>query len=184
MKLKAFLVTMLVAGVAASMAVASPPADKGREGETGATPTTKKAGHEPKREQAGERRRGFTLLLKGEFVSASGDSFAMLVQRSNKHGRALRGKQVTVLVDDKTKFRRQGVAELADLAAGDRLLVLVRARKNTDASALELLARFVQARPAKDEAGRDAKREEKREAEKREHTKADRTKTDTVTVAD
>jgi hypothetical protein len=89
------------------------------------------------------------LVLKGEFVSASGDSFAMLVKHSNKHARLLRGRQVTVKVNDKTKFRRGGPAELSDLAEGDRLHVLVRARKDAASSSLELLARLVKARPAK-----------------------------------
>ena len=168
---------MLAAGIAASIAVASPPADKGREGQTGATPTTKTTTErEPKRGPGGERRRAFTLMLKGAFVSASDASFALVVQRSNKHGRTLRGKQVTVLVDDKTKFRRLGPAELADLVAGDRLLVLVRARKNADGSALELLARFVQAKPKREAARREAKPDRSDE-----RTEPGRTKTGTTT---
>ena len=87
-------------------------------------------------------------MLKGEFVSAGSDSFAMLVKHSNKHARALRGKQVTLKVDGKTKFRRSGPAKLSDLAAGDRLHVLVRAKKGEDA--LELLARLVHARKGAD----------------------------------
>lgn len=172
MKLKALLLTMLAAGVAASLAVASPPADKGREGQTGATPTTKTE-REPKRDREGKRDRVVTLMLKGAFVSASDDSFAMLVKHSNKHARSLRGKQITVLVDDKTKFRRQGPAELADLVAGDRLLVLVRARKAAGASSFELLARFVNAKPARPE------REDKRDG-----ATTDRTKTGTTASDD
>jgi hypothetical protein len=176
MKLKALLLTMLAAGVAASLAVASPPADKGREGQTGATPTTKTE-REPKRDREGKRDRVVMLMLKGAFVSASDDSFAMLVKHSNKHARALRGKQLTVLVDDKTKFRRQGKAELADLVAGDRLLVLVRARKSAAESSYELLARLVHAQPARPE------REDKRNG-KRDDATTERTKTGTTASAD
>ena len=154
MKLNALLVAMLAAGIATSLAVASPPADRGREGRTGTdmTATTKtKPERGPKRDREGKRDRIVTFMLKGRFVSASGNSFAMLVKHANRHGRSLRGKQLTLLVDDKTKFRRQGPAELGDLAGGDRLLVLVRARKTEGANALELLARFVHAKPAKRE---------------------------------
>jgi hypothetical protein len=156
MKLKALLVAMLAAGIATSIALASPPSDRGREGQTGVTPTTKTSTERgPKSQREGDRRREarpvVMLVLHGEFVSASEGSFAMLVKHANKHARALRGKQVTVKVDGKTKFRRQGKAALADLLAGDRLHVLVRARKNADAGTLELLARLVQARPARAE---------------------------------
>ncbi len=147
---------MLAAGIATSIALASPPSDRGREGQTGVTPTTKTTTERgPKSQREGDRRREarpvVMLVLRGEFVSASADSFAMVVKHSNKHARALRGKQVSVKVDGRTKFRRQGKAALADLVAGDRLHVLVRARKNADAGTLELLARLVQARPAKAE---------------------------------
>jgi hypothetical protein len=159
MKLKALLSAMLVAGIATSLAVASPPPGKGRDVRSGTTETTAtttdaKRGRSP---EARARRPVVMLVLKGEFVSGSGGSFAMLVKHSNKHARALRGKQVTVETDDKTKIRRQGKgkAELSDLVAGDRLHVLVRARKSADLASLELLARLVQARPAQadDEGG-------------------------------
>jgi hypothetical protein len=153
MKLKAFLTAMLVAGIAASLAAASPPPGKGRDRGSDATTTTSTTERAPKRERAGEaardRRPVVMLVLKGEFVSASDDSFAMLVKHSNKHARALRGRQVTIKVDDKTKFRRRGKAELSDLVEGDRLHVLVRARKDAASSSLELLARMVKAHPAK-----------------------------------
>lgn len=153
MQLKALLTAMLVAGIATSLAVASPPPGKGRDRASDATTTTSTTERAPKRDRAGEargdRRPVVMLVLKGEFVSASGDSFAMLVKHSNKHARSLRGKQVTVKVDGKTKFRRRGKAELSDLAEGDRLHVLVRARKDAASSSLELLARLVKARPAR-----------------------------------
>jgi hypothetical protein len=183
MKLKALLVAMLVAGIATSIALASPPADRGREGQTGVTPTTKTTTERgPKSQREGDRRRDgrpvVMLVLRGEFVSSSTGSFAMLVKHSNKHARALRGKQVTVKVDGKTKFRRQGKAALADLVEGDRLHVLVRARKNADAGSLELLARLVQARPAK------AERDDEDEDETGTTATTSNTNTGTTAVAD
>lgn len=155
MKLKALLTAMLVAGVVTSLAVASPPPGKGREagGSTQTTATTERAAKAKRAGEAHRQRPVVMLVLKGEFVSGSEDSFAMLVKHSNKHARSLRGKQVTVKVDDNTRIRRQGKgkAELSDLVAGDRLHVLVRARKNADLGALELLARHVHARAAKAE---------------------------------
>jgi hypothetical protein len=159
MKLKALLSALLVAGVATSFAVASPPPGKGREAGSGSTTTSAKPGRSA---EARASRPVVMLVLKGEFVSGSEGSFAMLVKHSNKHARLLRGKQVTVKVDDKTKIRRQGKgkAQLSDLVAGDRLHVHVRARKNADASSLELLARLVYARPAKDEHEDDEAKDE------------------------
>ena len=59
----------------------------------------------------------------------------MAVKGGNRVGKSLAGKQVTVLVGDGTKFRRSGKAKLADLKAGDLLLVQGRACK-LDAVAL------------------------------------------------
>jgi hypothetical protein len=180
MKLKALLSALLVAGIATSLAVASPPPGKGRE--AGAGSTTTSADRELKRGRSAEaraRRPVVMLVLKGEFVSGSEGSFAMLVKHSNKHARLLRGKQVTVKVDGKTKIRRQGKgkAQLSDLLAGDRLHVLVRARKSADASSLELLARHVFARPARDAHDDD-------EGETGTTTTTSTTTTDTAPTAD
>jgi hypothetical protein len=47
----------------------------------------------------------------------------MLVRGGNKLGEALAGKQVSVSVTDSTKVRRSGRTTLADLVAGELLLV-------------------------------------------------------------
>jgi hypothetical protein len=49
--------------------------------------------------------------------------------QSNFHGRDLVDTTVTLTVDDKTMFRRNGHAELSDFTAGDRLNVQARACK-------------------------------------------------------
>ena len=51
----------------------------------------------------------------------------MSVLGGNRLGRALKGKQVTVLVVEGTKFRKNGKAALADIVTGDRLNVQGRA---------------------------------------------------------
>lgn len=161
MKIKTLILAMLVAGIAASIAVASPPQDKGRGGDHGKTTSAAKSqkgasASAAAKQRKADRRPVVMLVLKGEFVSVGSDSFAMLVKHSNKHARALRGKQVTVKVDAKTKFLRGGRAKLADLVPKDRLHVLVRAKKGEAAGSFELLAKLVHARPAQpteDEAG-------------------------------
>jgi hypothetical protein len=71
-----------------------------------------------------------SFVLKGTFAGAAADGFTMNVTGANKHGRQFKGQQgVAVSVDAKTKFRRNGAAQLSDLVAGDRLLVQVRACK-------------------------------------------------------
>jgi hypothetical protein len=70
-----------------------------------------------------------SVILKGTFVSGAGTSFRMDVKQSNSHGKEHVGEAVTLMVDDKTKFRRRGSAELSDFEAGDRLNVQARACK-------------------------------------------------------
>jgi hypothetical protein len=70
-----------------------------------------------------------SVILKGTFVSGAGTAFSMDVTQSNSHGNDHVGDAVTLMVDDKTKFRRKGHAELSDFEAGDRLNVQARACK-------------------------------------------------------
>ena len=102
------------------------------------------------------------FILKGTFVAAAGDGFTMNVTAANKHARQFKGQNgLAVSVDAKTKFRRNGAAQLSDLQAGDRLLVQVRACKSAFApqqpsadpnapapAAPTLLAKRVVAHPA------------------------------------
>jgi hypothetical protein len=97
-----------------------------------------------------------SVILKGTFVSGGGSSFTMNVTHSNFHGRDLVGSPLTLTVDAKTTFRRNGHAELADFKADDRLNVQARACKEqknaTQAPAappIALLAKRVTGHPAK-----------------------------------
>ena len=169
MKLKALLITALfVAGIAASVAVAKGPPGA-RTGST-STSTTPSPACKPI----------VSFVLRGEFTSAgvstgtAGEgSFQMDVEKSNWHARVYQGKTVTISVDAKTKFRRNGHATLADFEAGDHVDAHVRACKapkakerdggttstptmtgaSPSADQPKLLARMVKGRPAKGSEG-------------------------------
>jgi hypothetical protein len=125
MKFKTLLLTLFfTAGALSSVAIAKgPPPGKGKEkskssstSSTSSTTTTSSERCKPR----------VAVVLKGEFMSAGADSFVMHVKQANKHGRKFVGDDVTVDVNDKTKFRRQGPAELEDFEAGDWLNVQAR----------------------------------------------------------
>ena len=174
MKLKALLLALFTAGFAVSIAVAATPAAIDHKGKpttsTSTDGSTTSASHEKGdrkgRSEKGDRRsekgkrhaedsackRGKKILVIGTFVAAgptTGDTagFAMLVTGGNRAAKALKGKQATVLVDDSTKFKGKKHA-LADLVAGDRLLVQGRACK-ADLAAGSLLARKVMSKRPK-----------------------------------
>jgi hypothetical protein len=97
-----------------------------------------------------------SVILKGTFVSGGGSSFTMDVTQTNYHGRDLVDSPLTLTVDDKTMFRRHGLAELADFQAGDWLNVQARAcKKQKNASQTPaaqppaMLAKRVTGKPAK-----------------------------------
>jgi hypothetical protein len=123
---------------------------KGKKTSTTSTTSTDPATCHPK----------ISVILKGTFVSGGGSSFTMDVTRSNFHAKELVGEALTLTVDDKTKYRRKGDAELSDFEAGDRLNVQARAckvkkqknRTTTAAPAAEtapILAKRVVGHPAK-----------------------------------
>jgi hypothetical protein len=137
--------------VTASLAVAkgSPPGKGKPEGKgkkTTTSATTDPATCKPK----------ISVILKGTFVSGGGTSFTMNVTQTNFHGRDLVGSPLTLAVDAKTTFRRNGHAELADFKADDRLNVQARAckkQKNATqappAEPVAMLAKRVTGHPAK-----------------------------------
>jgi hypothetical protein len=133
--------------VTASLAVAKAPPGKGKpegKGKKTTTSSTDPATCKPK----------ISVILKGTFVSGGGTSFTMNVTQTNFHGRDLVGSPLTLTVDDKTKFRRNGHAELADFKADDRLNVQARAckKQKNAAPAAEpaaMLAKRVTGHPAK-----------------------------------
>jgi hypothetical protein len=121
MKRTALLLALFCLGLTtASFAVAKdgPGKGKGKKSSTTSS-TTDPATCHPK----------VSAILKGKFVSGGGTSFTMDVTGSNFHARDLVGEPLTLMVDDKTKFRRKGHAELSDFKAGDRLNVQARTCK-------------------------------------------------------
>ena len=125
MKRIALLLAIFCLGlVTASLAVAKAPPGKGKpEGKgkktTSTATTLDPATCHPK----------ISVILKGKFVSGAGTSFKMDVTQANSHGKDHVGDEVTLMVDEKTRFVRRGPAELADFEAGDRLNVQARACK-------------------------------------------------------
>jgi hypothetical protein len=146
MKRFVLLTSLFVLGLAAaSFAVAKPPPGKGPN--PGASTSTTAPDPETCRPK-------ISVILKGDFLSSGGSSFSMDVKHSNFHGRSLVGKPLTLLVDEKTSFKRNGPAKLGDFKASDRLNVQARACKAKKGSAPSasppvLLAKRVTGHPAK-----------------------------------
>jgi len=163
MKLKALLLALFAAGFAVSIAVAASPAmvEKGKPspivaattgGTTTASTTTTTTGTEKGRghaKKAAACKPSRKIVLRGEFVAAGVGGFAMTVSGGNRPAKAWKGKQATVLVDDKTKFRGKK-RSLATLAAGDRLNVQGYACE-ADAAAGSVHARKVMSKGPKDD---------------------------------
>jgi len=135
-----FLVLALIASlVVVSAAVANDHPGKGHKPTTG-------PGCKP----------SVTVMLAGVLGASvdpqDGDtSFVLTVQRSNRHGRAYKqAGTATVLVDAKTRVRRQGAKTLGALAPNDRVHVTAKACKADLAAGamVDLTARQVGAHPA------------------------------------
>jgi hypothetical protein len=135
MKPRALLATLVVAGVAASAVVGAPPPGKGKPPATG-------AGCKPT----------VTVVLKGALTSVSTTVLGVSVKQANRHGRAYvtAAQPTSVLVNTDTKVRRQGKKTLADLLAGDRVVVQARVCKKdlANGAAPALTAVRVVAHPA------------------------------------
>lgn len=158
MKLKALLLALFTAGFAVSIAVAASPAAVADEaqpvvaattgdGTTAGTTTSESKqgkGHAKKADRCKPAKK---IVVTGEFVAAGAGGFAMTVTGGNKAAKAWKGKQATVLVDDKTKFNGKK-RKLVDLAAGDRVNVQGYACK-ADVAAGSLLARKVTSKAPK-----------------------------------
>lgn len=139
MKPKFLIVAVVAALFAVSAAIAAPPPGKGK-------PRTGE-GCKPK----------VTVVLKGTFGSLSASSLNMNVTGGNRWGRAYAtAGSASVTLDEKTKVRGSGMRTLGDLAeleAGDRVLVQARTCKEdlkNDAKPA-LTASKVVAHPAKAE---------------------------------
>ena len=157
MKLKALLLALFTAGFAVSIAVAASPAavEKGKptvststDGTSTSTSTSASKGKGKGLVTKAERcKPAKKIVLTGEFVAAGAGGFAMKVTGGNKPAKAWKGKQATVLVDDKSRFTGKK-RKLADLAAGDRLNVQGYACK-ADVAAGSVLARKVTSKAPK-----------------------------------
>lgn len=117
MKVKLFLVSLAVAGLAVSSAVAAPPEGKGK-------PRTGE-GCKPR----------IAVVLRGTLVSASTSALSMKVTGANRWGRAYKSAgTASVMLDSKTKVRGGGMKTVADLLAelkaGDRVRVQARVCKD------------------------------------------------------
>jgi hypothetical protein len=116
MKIKVFLASLAIAGLAVSSAVAAPPDGKGK-------PRTGE-GCKPQ----------ISVVLKGTLASApSTTSLSVNVTGTNRWGRAYK-PTANVTLDTKTKVRGGGMKSVtdlvADLKAGDRVLVQARVCKD------------------------------------------------------
>lgn len=111
MKLKVLVVGIAAALLSVSVAVAAPPADKGK-------PPAKGEGCKPK----------VTVVLKGTLTGAP---LSVDVTSANRWGRAyVPGTASTsVAVNADTKVRRQGKALITELVVGDRVLVQAKVCK-------------------------------------------------------
>jgi hypothetical protein len=98
-----------------------------------------------------------TVLLKGvlgaDVDPADGDaSFVMQVTHTNRHGRAYKtAGSATILVDTKTRIRRQGAHNLGALAPMDRVSVKAKACRADlkNGGTPDLTGRKVDAHPPK-----------------------------------
>lgn len=135
MKVRMLLVGLAAVALTASSALAAQPADKGKKPTTG-------AGCKPQ----------VTVVLKGTLKVAP---LSVDVTSGNRWGRAyVEGTANTpITVNDDTKVRRQGKAEIGDLELGDRVLVQAKVCKAAlkDNAMPALTARMVVAHPAKAE---------------------------------
>ena len=135
MKVRMLLVGLAAVALTASSALAAQPADKGKKPTTG-------AGCKPQ----------VTVVLKGTLKVAP---LSVDVTSGNRWGRAyVEGTANTLItVNDDTKVRRQGKAEIGDLELGDRVLVQAKVCKAElkDDLTPALTARMVVAHPAKAE---------------------------------
>jgi len=164
MKLKALLLALFTAGLLVSAAFAATPEKKGKStvsaqttgstgtttGTTGTTTTDKKGKASARKPECKPARK---LQLHGTFAGAVANGFAMAVTHANKGGKELKGKQVTVVVDDKTRFRGKG-RSLAGATPGDRVSVQGYACK-ANLSAGTILARQVHLKSKKDDDDED-----------------------------
>jgi hypothetical protein len=130
---------LLVLALVASLVAVSAATAKGKPSKTGAN-----------------CRPAVTVMLAGVLAAdvdpQEGDaSFVLTVKRSNRHGRAYKqAGSATVMVDAKTRVRRQGAKSLGALAPNDRVHVTAKVCKGdlANGETPDLTARKLGAHPA------------------------------------
>ena len=85
-----------------------------------------------------------TVLVAGKVVSVDGDVVTVQVRRANHHGRALRGQQVQLDVSAARvrikDVNGDGNHDVADVAAGDRVIAQVRVPRGTTLDLTQAIA--------------------------------------------
>jgi hypothetical protein len=113
-------------------------------------------GNGPKPKSSAGCKPAVTVMLAGTLAAdvdpQDGDtSFVLTVKSANRHGRAYKAAgRATILVDAKTRVRRQGAKSLGALAPSDRVHATAKACKADlkNGGMPELTARKVGAHPA------------------------------------
>jgi len=136
---KTIILLTAVAAFAASVAVAAPPPGKGKPAPSG-------PGCKP----------NVTVILKGALTddpAVGATLITMNVTGTNAHGKSLKGLGVAILLDAKTKIRRQGAKAVDALALNDRVNIQLRRCKAdlplTSVTVDDVAAARVTAQPAK-----------------------------------
>ena len=137
MRLKILVLALVSALVAVSAAVAKDHPGNGPKSNHGCKPAV-------------------TVMLAGTLAAdvdpQDGDtSFVLTVKHSNRHGRAYKAAgTATILLDAKTRVRRQGAKTLGALAPNDRVHVTAKACKADlkNGGTPDLTARKIGAHPA------------------------------------
>lgn len=139
MRGKILLTAALAAMVCVSVALAAPPAGKGKPANPGSNSGTNGSAGKGKPAGKGKATTGVgckpavAVILKGTLATApgAGTSFTMAATSGNKFGQPyVAGAQpVTVLITPATKIRREGLKLATDLVVGDRVLVQSRVCK-------------------------------------------------------
>jgi hypothetical protein len=115
MKLKALGLGLTLALIGASVAIAAPPAGKGKPATTG-------AGCKPM----------VAVILKGTLAADAGTaptSLSVNVTGGNHFAAAFKNTAISVALGSSTKVNRQGDKNAADLKSGDRVNIQARSCK-------------------------------------------------------
>jgi len=123
MKLKTFVLTVALALAASAVAVAAPPAGKGKP----STPAAAKGKPATTGDNCKPR---VAVVLKGTLAATDGStSITVDVKRTNHHGKVWKDLGVAIALDAKTKIVRNGRSSAASLVVADVVVVHARVCK-------------------------------------------------------